>query len=96
MPEEEHSYSVMDIDAVQDPEMLLLFLASQIDRYRMLERALAMTTLLLLHHLDETPAPEEGTGPTIRMLQEFLVIAAENWKHEATARQMADLLEAQE
>lgn len=87
MPESE--YKILSEETVQEPETLVAVLDDLLMAHKSLSRAVALNTVLLLHHLGEFSEPPEGDyEDTVAVLKSFLRIV-----HETTVNdKMLDAL----
>lgn len=97
MQEYEHEFRVLDTETIQDPDTLIAALADLFQAQKVVQKALAMATLLLLHHLGEADDPGSGVREdTIRSLTEFAAMVLEQSKVDRMSDALRDLLEAKE
>ena len=93
----EPTFSVLDVEAVQNPEVLLDLLSDMMNTQAVMLRAMAIIGVLLLNDLGELGQPSEADyRVTVRLLREFLDGVAQHAKNQAQADLLRDLLEAKE
>ncbi len=91
------TFHVLDKESIQDPEALLCLVQDLLHTQKVLTRALAMTTCLVLYQVDALEAPSEQIFlETVDCLKEYLAAVEEDTKLQAEANQYIDLLEARE
>ena len=95
MPEPE--YRLLDAENVQDPETLLAVLDDIMTTHRMLTRAVAIASVLILHHLGEFKDPPDGDyRQTVDVLKDFLSAVHHDTVNQQVLDAVRDLLSAEE
>ena len=93
----EPEYRILDVETIQDPDTLLAVIDDLMMSNRMLTRAVAMTAVLMLHHLGEFVDPPAGEREaTVETLLKFLKVVHDDARNQQAADIVRDLLDAKE